>query len=252
MEFLKVNAGLAFLPAVEFNDALKNLLAQKDSDKVIESFDKKIPPPEKGETPPNAVERALGRQLLSTLRSGELADTQEMLQNIQKMDPEARTRILNSFANEVAKLPTGGPSSVRWETGKKNNGEEFIRLNISINDSCSKSSGGTDITVASDQSPTATYQDRWNSKPVEIDPNSALENSIRRATKPLLPGLNFNQSAKPGFPEQYFEQNQKPLIPGRYFEQGKPLLPDQYFEQNEKPWRPDKYVQDPSYKGIDK
>ena len=205
LEFLKVNVPLAFKPAVEFNDALASLTAERKS---FEALEKKfqLETVKKEEAKPNAVERALGRQLLSSLRSGELANTQEMLQNIQKMEAEARTRILNSFANEVAKLPMGGLSMVRWETGTKNNGEEFIRLNININDSFSKSSGGTNITVATDQNPSATYRNTYDAKPMEIDPNSALESIILRSPK-LITDPFFEQNQKPGRSERYIEEN---------------------------------------------
>ena len=200
MEFLKEQAPLAFKPSVEFNDALKAFIKADKAGTTIEELERKAQPLETmKEVPPSAVEKIIGKGLAAAVESGNLAEARELLQNVQQMGPEASRRILRSFATQMEKLDTANLTTVRWESGKTDQGDEFVRVRIHIMDSNSKSSGGHTINLATDRLESATYQSQWNSKPIEVDPGRAFLNAIANRKAVFLTEEELSQSRKPFF-----------------------------------------------------
>jgi hypothetical protein len=126
---------------------------------------------EKQEQPLNKTETMLLNNMRDAIRSGGVEKVQEMLGALSE-NPKSVDRVLRALKAQMEK--DNPLSSVNWETGRDNNGNEFVRLNMYQANDYSKSAGGTTLTIGSDGRNSATYNHRYDSPTKPMDVNDAL------------------------------------------------------------------------------
>lgn len=165
--------------------------------------------------PLSALENQVLGGMEKAVSSGNVDSIRESLQALRdlgKLDPKSVDRVMQEFADRMSK--ENPLNSASWERGKDSNGTEFLRLRLNHQDSFSKSSGGTEVTIGSDGRHSASYRDTFNSPATPMSPEKAMyEFSPKRYYKPEFENwINKPQlDLKPGIIENYdhYKKEQK-------------------------------------------
>jgi hypothetical protein len=155
--------------------------------------------------PLNKTETMIMNSMQDAIRSGSLAQAQEMLATLAE-NPKSVDRVMQALKHQ---MESENPlNSVNWEQGQDNHGNNFVRLNLYHADSFSKSAGGTELTIGSDGRNSATYRGRWDSPAKPMDAETALQEfaspKLRDYIKPghdleNKPGYDPGIYSKPGY-----------------------------------------------------
>lgn len=130
------------------------------------------------------TERLLLNQLHGAIKSGDMKSVQDMLATIAE-NPKAVASVMNAMKARLE--GSNSLNHVRWEQGKDNNGNAFVRLHIEQNHSNSKSSGSTSVMIGSDGTHTASKNKTWDSPRHNIDPAEALRDVTTPVWRNLKP-----------------------------------------------------------------
>ncbi len=118
------------------------------------------------------TEKLLLDKMNESIKTGNIDQVQDMLRTLAE-NPKSVDRVLTVLNRTMQQ--ENFLNSARWEQGRDNRGNEFIRLHLNHNDSASKSSGGTEVTIGSDGRNSAVYRGSWDSKPSPENPGKALQ-----------------------------------------------------------------------------
>jgi len=112
-------------------------------------------------------------KLLEAIQSGASSTVQQVLQLVGRQPQSSMAALLELRESLVKGSST--PLTVDWENGTDSNGKPFVRLCFTLKNDWSKGSGSTKLVIGSDNTTYATFVERWNSTPLYLSPDEALE-----------------------------------------------------------------------------